>query len=116
MSIGRQRISLDISAHQRGFGLGEALHLGAGDGFVGRDVHIGGAGGVGQRVIVRHGGRNVLGGVGEHVDAAEFFGLFDGFGGPGAGVDIVGGLARAEEVHRHHGKLHAGAALQEEHW
>jgi hypothetical protein len=82
-------------SHERGLGLGELLHLRAGDGFVGGHVHVGRAGGVGQGVIVRQGGGNVLGGVCEDVDGADLLGFLDGLVGPGAGVDVVGGLVLA---------------------
>jgi hypothetical protein len=107
----------DVAGHvanEGGRGVGIFLDLGAGDGFVGGDVDVGGVGGVVQRVVVGHVGGDFLGGVGEDVDLAYLFGFLDGFAGPCAGVDVVGGLAGAEEVEGDLRELEAGAALEEQ--
>lgn len=38
-------------------------------------------------------GGDLFGAVGDDVYVADEFGFFDGFGGPGAGVGVVSGLA-----------------------
>ena len=77
-------------------------------------MHVGGALGVVQRGVVGHVGGDVLGGVGDDVDGADLLGFLDGLAGPGAGVDVVGGLAGQQQVHGNLRELEAGAALEEE--
>ena len=72
------------------------------------------AGRVLQAVHVRHPRRDVLRRVREDVDLADDLGFLDRLGTPRAGVDVVRDLPLAEEVHRDHGELLAGAALQEQ--
>ncbi|MGC4085442.1 MAG: hypothetical protein QM736_25800 [Vicinamibacterales bacterium] len=50
-----------------------------------------------------------------NVDGADLLGFLQRFVRPGAAIDVVGSLAGAEQVHRHHRELQAGATLQEEH-
>jgi hypothetical protein len=68
-----------------------------------------------QLVLTRH-ARIVLGLRGRgNVDRADALRFLDRFLGPRSGVDVIGGRARGEEIHRHHRELEAGAALQEQH-
>ena len=49
------------------------------------------------------------------VDRADLLRFLDRLLRPRAGVDVVGGRAGGEQVHRHHRELQARAALQEQH-
>ena len=59
-------------------------------------------------------GGDLFGAVGDDINVSDELGFFDGFGGPGAGVGIVSGLAVTEEVHGGEGELSGGAAGHEE--
>src|SRR3984957_10694490 len=109
----------DVGRHvgdERGAaGVRERFPLGAFDGVVGADVHVGSVGGKFHFVLAREAGEFFgLAGRGDVVEDT-FFQFADGFGGPHTGVENVDGLAGEAEIHGNHGELHAAAALKEEH-
>ena len=109
----------DVGGHigyeRRAAGVRERFPLGAFDGVVGADVHVGG-GGRKFHFVLAWEAREFFGlaGGGDVVEDA-FFQFTDGFGGPHSGVQNVDRLAGEAEIHRDHGELHAAAALEEEH-
>ena len=67
-----------------------------------------------ELILGRGSAEAALLGVGRDVDRAVALGLFDGLLGPGAGVEVVRPCAAAQQVHRHHGELGRGPALEEQ--
>ena len=108
----------DVGRHvgdkRRGAGFRHGVILRALDGVVGAHVDVGRLGRELDFALCGHAGEFLrLGGGGDVVQDA-FFQFAESFGGPGAGVEQVDGLAGEAEVHRDHGELHAAATLQEE--
>ena len=107
----------DVGRHvadQRNGNVGNRLHLGARNRLVRADVGVGGAFGPVEGVGLT--GRNILLAVGDDVHGSaaqsrDLLGLLDGLVGPCAGVDVVGDLTVAEEIHGDHAELHGRAAL-----
>ena len=98
-------------------GVGQGGEAGAVDGVVLADIEVIGVGPERGLVPVGDVGVAVLAGGGHHLDVAVALGFLDGQVGEVAGVDVVGlaALVGGEQVQGHLGKLHGGAALQEEH-
>ena len=89
--------------------------LGAEDGVVRGEVHVGRCLGVAGLALLGDVGEvGVLGAAGD-VDTAVVPGLLHRLLRPAAGDQVVGGAVRGEEVRRQHVELGRGASLQEEH-
>src|ERR1700722_1956151 len=107
----------DVGGHvgdERGVaGVRERFPLGAFDGVVGADVHVGSVGRKLHFILARE-AREFFGlaGGGDVVEDA-FFQFADGFGGPHSGVQDVDRFAGEAEIHGDHGELHAAATLEE---
>ena len=94
-------------------GVGQLPELGAVDGVVFADVDIVRVLVNGQVGAVGDIGEGLVGGGGHSVGGAVHFGLLPGLFRPLAGDDVIGDFC-FHQVHRHHGKLLAGAALHEQ--
>ena len=84
------------------------------DGLVGGVVDEGGIRGQLEVRLGRDPGEAARLGGGGDVHGAIALGLADGLLGPGAGVDVVGPVTAAQQVHRDHGELGRGPALEEQ--
>ena len=67
-----------------------------------------------QLLLLRHAAEIVFAVVKSHMGAADFFSFLQRFLGPGTCYDIICSAAFRQKVHGHHGKLGAGAALEEQ--
>ena len=94
---------------------GQFPPLGAIDGIVGREVDIGRALGIGDRGNVGNPGEFARLARDRHVGRAELPCLLHRLLGPDAGMQVVGGPAGRQQVHRHHRELLRRAALHEDH-
>ena len=109
-----EHVGRGVGDERRRSDVGQRLPLGALDRVVGGDVHVGRAGR--QLQLLLRGDARVVVGLRRpgDVDRADLLRFLDRLVGPRAGVDVVGGRARAEQVHRHHRELQRGAPLQHE--
>ena len=91
-------------------------HADAADGLVGGDVQVAGAAGGGERDLAarRHAGVAAIGAVPGGVDVAVAGAVGDRAFGPRAGIDVRAFAAVVQQVHRDHGKLQHGAALEKQ--
>ncbi len=85
------------------------------DGLVGCEMDVGSIRAQVELGLVRRPGELDVFRGGRDLDAAEALGLGDGLLGPGTGIDVVGLVCAAQQVHRDHRKLAGGPALQEQH-
>ena len=110
----RQEAGGYVGYQRLAFCIGQGMELGAVNGIVLADIDVITLFTDGQIGTIRDIGKVLVRGGGKRIGLTKELGLLPGFLGELAGDDVVRN-AVAHQVHGHHGKLLAGAALQKEH-
>ena len=63
-------------------------------------------------ILIGNAREAAVGHVRREIHRAEFLRFLDGLLAPAAGDDVIGARIKRQKIHRHHGELQTGAALQ----
>ena len=100
--------------HQRHVDRGQVRQPDSADGLVGRHVEVRGIAAYLDLVSGRHAHERLAGSRPCLVDGGDLHGIAEGLAAPRAGVEVAGGLALGQQVHRDLGELQRGSTLQEQ--